>query len=470
MRIVLCLLLLCAYISSSRLCWAQASDCYPNCTVDLMAIARERVPVVTTVEAMGTKCDEELRRVLQGYRDEDARQYTLLRNQYCSALSGWQQISECEHGGPPPCCTAPAARMPWRQVGQANAKAVLFAEWHRIQSNRKILAERALNSCLHDLQGEGVNDFNENYARALSCLKKLQGDGDNNGNTQVVDGHVVQADKSTVDGYVGQLNSLHQRMQALASGTPDPNNVRNVANSMLDLQLEICSRKTVREMKPSTYPQLDEKTLNRKMTGASGRRASTDQPQVETEALTTGSPANSRDSDQSAAAVRQRQLAAIDEQSRLGAQQNALVMDGLTGALNAVVTYQITTQIRTDEAAKNRHFAALREQIKTQNGMLLHCSRCGGRGANPCATCQSHGFKACTHCNSSGKVQCFICGGTGSIAGLTCAACGGNGSKKCIDCGGKGQSVCLACNGLGKKQCRVCDGTGKQFSATSAAH
>lgn len=262
---------------------AQAVDCFPNCSVDFEAIARERVPVVTTVQAMGTKCDDELTRLLKGYRDEDAREYALLRNQYCSALAGWRQIDECQHGGPPPCCTAPADKMPWRQVGEASAKAVLFTEWHRIQSNRKILAERALNACLRGLKGEGLQDFNASYGRALACLKELQGDVSFNTN-QVVDGHIIQSDKGTVDGYVGQLNSLHQRMEALAAAAPDPNNVQNVSNSLALLQTEICGRVTARRLlkndtktnKPTKRPGFD----------SMGRRADVEQPQVETVALT----------------------------------------------------------------------------------------------------------------------------------------------------------------------------------------
>lgn len=212
--------------------FAQTKDCYPNCTVTFDAVARERIPSITSVEAIGTKCRYEIDKKLKEYRDADLNEFSFLKNKYCAALSGWEQTGPCVHGGPPPCCTAPAATSPWASVGTVKAKAALMAEWHKVQNQRQAEIEKNLFDCLHGLKTEGIDKFNDLYSQASDCLKGIQA-------------HKVVAtnNKGLITGYTDQLNSLHLQMQTRAANTtPDPDAIWNVTNQMAKLQVEICGK------------------------------------------------------------------------------------------------------------------------------------------------------------------------------------------------------------------------------------
>lgn len=247
---------------------AQTHDCYPNSTVSFDVIERERIPSITSVEAIGTKCRDDADKKLQQYRNEDMANFNFLKNKYFAALSGWEQTGDCEHGGPPPCCTAPAGNVPWANVGPAQAQAALMAEWHKVQNQRQVEVENAMNACLKGLKDDGLDKFNTAYSQATDCLKTIQ---DNK--------MVAEYNGGLITGYVTQLNSLHQQMETLGAKKPDPDAVWNVTNEMLKLQSEICEKAT----------KLANPIKNTPGTGYGGVRAEVTPPKAESQAITNSS-------------------------------------------------------------------------------------------------------------------------------------------------------------------------------------
>jgi len=163
------------WVALSSASFAQTKDCYPNSSVSFDVIARERIPSITSVEAIGTQCRVDADKKLAEYRKEDERNFNFLKNKYFAAMSGWVQTGDCEHGGPPPCCTAPSASVPWAVVGAEKAKATLMAEWHKVQYQRQQEVEKQMHDCLAGLKSAGIDKFNDLYAQANDCLKGLQG-------------------------------------------------------------------------------------------------------------------------------------------------------------------------------------------------------------------------------------------------------------------------------------------------------
>ncbi len=135
---------------------AQVQDCYPNCSVSISDIYDDRIPTFS-----GTCKGADI--LLQSFKDEDAKQFQLLKNQLCSARSGWIQVSDCEHGGPPPCCTYKGPNPPWEKASPEAALGKLINDWTKVRNDRAKQINSEIKDC-RDAIDEKNKEKAEEYA------------------------------------------------------------------------------------------------------------------------------------------------------------------------------------------------------------------------------------------------------------------------------------------------------------------
>ena len=212
--------------------YGQTVDCYPNCRITRENVLNERVPLFTSVAATSNHCDADIIIALKKqFTAEDDAQMTLLRNQYCSAISGWEQVGDCIHGGPPPCCTYTGPNPPWINIGPEQATDKLMKEWHALRDNRHAQIQNALNQCLASLTNDRTNTFNLVYQQALECLSGLKAST-----------AYMEKNSETYNNFVYRLNPLHDQAQTWINDN-DPDNLQNVINTLIPLKNEICNVK-----------------------------------------------------------------------------------------------------------------------------------------------------------------------------------------------------------------------------------
>lgn len=250
--------------------FSQTVDCYPNCSVTFDAIEHERIPSITSIEAIGRNCREDVDKQLKNYRQDDANDFTLLRNNYCSAIAGWQQTGICKHGGPPPCCTALPGNIPWINVGPEKAKAVLFAVWHKLKKDREDEIEKDLKNCLKGLQSQALALFNSMYSDAWACLNVIK-----------LNQSYISTNSVTINSWVNQLNTMHTQIQGLVNNNnhiePQVGQIEIINDNLLKIKTDICNQAKTLQTK---------KTSNQTLSNPNAVSKENQKPKVESVALT----------------------------------------------------------------------------------------------------------------------------------------------------------------------------------------
>lgn len=173
---------------------AQREPCDPQCNVTIQQISAMRTPDEGTVAGMnnltvseysfkpdkvtlgGPHCGDKAAALLRKFRERDAAESRFLLKRYCSAMEGWVPDGDCVHGGPPPCCTAPAERRPWKRIAPAEALRRFKAEQAKVYQERLKEIESVVRPCRIQAMQDAREAFDQQYKEARQSLEQFKKD------------------------------------------------------------------------------------------------------------------------------------------------------------------------------------------------------------------------------------------------------------------------------------------------------
>lgn len=173
---------------------AQRNPCDPQCNISIQDISNMRTPNEETVGGInnltvseygfspnkvtlgGPHCGDKAAALLKKFREQDAKDAQFLLKRYCSAAEGWVPDGDCIHGGPPPCCTAPAERRPWKRISPAEAMRRFKAEQAKVYQERLREIESIVKPCRIQAMQDARDEFNRQYKDARQSLDQFKKD------------------------------------------------------------------------------------------------------------------------------------------------------------------------------------------------------------------------------------------------------------------------------------------------------
>ncbi|MBN8837411.1 MAG: hypothetical protein J0I09_09140 [Sphingobacteriia bacterium] len=156
-----------------------------------------------TIVLGGVHCGDKAAALLKKYRDEDNKTARELKSRYCYALQGWENIKDCEHGGPPPCCPHPLSDGIWRKVSPEEAIQNFKAQQAKLYEQRmKEIADLVKPCQIAAIQEN--NQQRESYAKTF------------NTDWEVVSKNLIQLSKTNpteATKLINEANVIHNEFQ-----------------------------------------------------------------------------------------------------------------------------------------------------------------------------------------------------------------------------------------------------------------
>jgi len=189
----------------------QEKGCYPDCNVKPEQIAALRIPSINWV---GGPCYDKVLQKLKEYQDEDNKNYSKLKNVFCSYQLGWKERvpGECQAGGPPPCCPVNH----WYKTDPQSSLDYYKSLQKKIHDERIATLKKFDESCTNSWRNSANTDFNTLYEQANRLQQQLNitypnYNNINNQSYQMVLGRI----KSEFDAAVRRGNPNSQKVKEL---------------------------------------------------------------------------------------------------------------------------------------------------------------------------------------------------------------------------------------------------------------
>lgn len=183
-----------AMLLFSMFAFSQKDPCEPQCNIYFDDILKMRCPDEEIVAKLnnltvseysfnpdyvklgGPHCGDKAAALLKKFREEDQKLEKVLRGRYCSAQQGWVPDGDCVHGGPPPCCTAPAETRPWKKTDPLQAIQQFKKNQEKIYQQRLREIADIVKPCKIQNVNDNKYDFNNSYEVAIDLLNKFKDD------------------------------------------------------------------------------------------------------------------------------------------------------------------------------------------------------------------------------------------------------------------------------------------------------